>query len=145
MSKVAIEVLMDRHMALFAAGTVNIAHKADLQTAELPYAPKPGMPFYTARLSAYTSHPITLGINPVYQERGIYQINIQRPASEGSRIADLIARDLVVHFGRAYSMNPVPGAAAQAPVIIEYSSEQPSATRGLWITVPVLVTWFTGA
>jgi hypothetical protein len=145
MSQIAVQTAFDLRMQAFAAGTLKAAHKADLQLGETVYAVKPGTPYYSARLSAYTSEPLGVGPNAVVRERGIYQIGVHRPAAEGSRTALLIAADLVAHFGRGAVISPVPGGAEQLPINVEFATDNPPVSSDGWITVPVMVRWFTCA
>lgn len=143
MSLIAVSTAFDLRLRSFVDGAVNVGHKADLQVEGTIYTPKSGRPFYSSRMSAYTATPLGTGPDPVVQERGIYQISINRPGPEGMRVAGLIAADLAAYFKRAQLIAAVPNAPAQKSITIEYATEMPPTQADDWIVMPVLVHWFT--
>lgn len=144
MSLLSIQLRFDARLQAFAAGAVNPAHIADLQIGERVYEPQAGRPYYTGRVMAYTSGPLGIGPNAAHQEAGSYQVSVHRSRAE-AETALIIASELVAHFKRGTLLPAIAGAPPQPPIHIESASEMPAIPAAGWISVPVVIRWFTGA
>ena len=77
----AVRRAFDARLATFVAGGAAII------TGGVPYQPQAGVPYITGRLAAFSRDPLGVGPGAAQQVRGSYQVNVNRPAIEGSDIS----------------------------------------------------------
>jgi hypothetical protein len=131
-TQVAVRTAFEALLATFPAG-------GDVVTEASPqYAPKAGKPYLSGRLAAYARTPIGIGTPTPEMVAGSYQINVQRPATEGVGPGSAIAARLVHLFDRGTAL-----ALATGQVLtVEQASEQPAIFAGDWITIPVVIQYY---
>lgn len=129
MSSQAIADAFDARLATFQGGGY-------IQYEDVPYTPIAGKPYLSARLSGYSRSTVSAGPDPVMQESGTYQVNVNRPSGEGRQAAGQIADKVVAHFPTAAPLTLPAGS-----LIVLYSSAGPGISAGDWYTVPVMVSW----
>jgi hypothetical protein len=113
------------------------AGDADVVFEGVTYRPTEGRAFLTTRLSAYNRTAPGYGADSVINEDGSYQININRPASEGTVTARAVADQLVTYFKRGTLIISPAG----ARIIIMISTAMPAQESGNWMLVPVVAFW----
>lgn len=127
----AVSAAFDAQLQGFTAG-------GDVNLEGTRYQPQAGRPYLSSRLAAYQRTPAGIGPVTGYQVAGSYQVNVNRPATEGAAAARAVAAQLTVLFARGTAIALATGHA----LTIENASEQPLIEGGDWLTVPVVVSWF---
>lgn len=128
----AVRRAFDARLATFSAGGAAII------TGGVPYQPQAGVPYITGRVAAFVRAPLGVGASTAHRIDGTYQVNVNRPATEGADMADSIAGRIARHFTRGTAI-----ALETGPVLTLISaSEQPEIRAGDWITVPILVVFY---
>ena len=131
-TKAAVQLAFEAQLGTFTAGGAVITEAAPI------YNPQAGVGYLSGRLSAYARTPVGIGPDVPSSVTGSYQVNVQRPAVEGSGMANAIAGMLVHLFVRGAALALATGQV----LIVEQASEQPAIPSGDWITVPVVIEYF---
>lgn len=131
MSYAAVQAALDGIVTAFVAG-------GDVNTEGTQYQPTAGSPYLSARITAYQRTPLGLGTSTPFEERGFYQVSVNRPATEGIGQAAAVADVVVGLFPRGSSIALPTGNV----LTIEYASARQAIPAGDWLTVPVVVSWF---
>lgn len=125
-----IQTALDNHLSLFQS-----EHVAWEGTE---YEPLLTQPYLSTRISARSREALGFGADSAIMWQGFYQINVSYPVNEGTGAVYGRVDELIDHFPRGLTLS-----SGDATVKIEMVSPQPTIQEGHWVTVPVLVRWFS--
>ena len=131
MSRITIEQALDAQLQ-------TVTGVGDVVVGGQVYAPQRNKPYVKGRVSAYNRQPAGMGVAPVFQINGTYQVDVVRPAYEGKVAAGQIAAKIVAAFPRSTALTTTDGHVISLLTASE-TSEQDAAD---WIMVPVLIQFF---
>lgn len=134
MSASTIHVAFDTALETFAS-----ANSLKVGWENVAFDPPRGSIFLTVRMSAYTERPIGSGANARAEASGIYQINVHAPPGFGTKPAlDMVAL-IEAAFPRGLNLSTTDSKS----VTVRQVTPQPMMVEQQWVTVPVLVDWFS--
>lgn len=132
MSYDQIWTALDARAALFTAGG-DIVSEGDY------YDPVEGRPYVLTKLAAYERSPAGVGPDCVIVETGSYMVSLRRPAEEGRGAASELADQVVALFPRSLALVTASG----QQISLVSATAMPAIPAGAWLTVPVMIRWFT--
>ena len=115
-----------------------LASEPEIDWGDVPYEPKRGVPYVTAKMQARQRRPMGLGSNTPHLWQGFYNLVVVHPADEGPRRAVQRAQKLLEHFPRGLTLLAGPGKA-----IVESGTIEPSYATAASVNVPVVLSWFS--
>lgn len=134
MSHASIQTVFNTALQTFAT-----ANSLKVAWENVAFDPPRGAIFLSARMSARTSGITGMGANGRVMESGNYQVNVNAPTGLGMTSALAMADLLEVAFKRATSFTT----SDSKLVVVKGCQVMPAIVDQQWITVPVLVDWFS--
>lgn len=112
---------------------------SDIAWTNASYEIKEGVPHLKPRMTSRTRRPLGAGENSVEMYEGVYTVEVNWPANEGSDPADSKADEVAAHFPRGTTLVTTSG---KSVVVTHADPINGFENPPDWYKVPVRVFWY---